>query len=546
MQHNPPLYKSPVWLRYAIPLGTVSIVTILRLTVLQEATANHPLSLFIIPVMISAWCGGAAPGVFATILGVITGTILFGPYSSELETSSAWVRIFFFILASAVCVFVIARLHYVRYKAEQEILKRTEVEVELHKEIARCKHVEEQLAEALQKAEFANQAKTDFLSNMSHEIRTPLNAVVGVTRILAMSNPLTPKQKECVSTLQLSASSLLTLITDVLDVSKIEAGAIELESVPFNLRQICQDVVGMMTPKANEKNLHLILESDSIASADYIGDPQRIKQVIINLCGNAIKFTDSGFISIGVRSDEISAEMDNVCIYVKDTGIGIPADYLPKIFDQFVQGDASIHKKYGGTGLGLTISKRFIDAMGGTITVESKYAVGSTFKIRLALKKAPKVVARLDNKIDFNDVEVSSSYAKEKILIVEDNEANILVLTSYMERFGYAYDIAMTGGEALKKIEKENYLAVLMDVRMPGLDGLDTTLIIRRNERLLNRNRLHIIGVTANAMASDRQQCYEAGMDDFMTKPYEPVLLEKKLRDLSWTAPASVSASADA
>ena len=503
------------------------MVVALRLTLLRDATAQYPLSLFIIPVIFSAWYGGAIPAAIAAALAVVAGTVFFSPYNLKLDTTSGLVRVFLFAFVNTVCVFVITRLHRERYKAEQEILKREKIEA--------------QLALALQKAEFANKAKTDFLSNMSHEIRTPLNAVVGLARILGMSSPLTDKQKEFVSTLQLSADALLMLITDVLDVSKIEAGAVEIESIPFNLRQICEDVVGIMSQKASEKNLHLILEADGLAHADYIGDPQRIKQVVMNLCGNAIKFTHAGVISVALHADEIDAGNDLVSISVKDTGIGIPPDQLPKIFDQFAQGDADIHKKYGGTGLGLTISKKLMEAMGGTITVESKYAVGSVFKLRLPLKKTPATVVSSKRAEAASRLEASRPQSKEAILIVEDNEANILVARSYMERLGYSYEIALTGADALKKIEERRYLAVLMDIRMPGLDGLETTRIIRRNEARLKRARLYIVGVTANALDYDRQQCFDAGMDDYMTKPFDPAILQKKLQNLSW--PDVVTAS---
>ena len=246
---------------------------------------------------------------------------------------------------------------------------------------------EESMVEARNAAEAANIAKTDFLTNMSHEIRTPMNAIIGLSYILSRSE-LNPKQKECVNTLQMSADSLLALINDLLDISKIETGHVELESIPFKFGALLNDVASMLVPRLKEKQLEFKTDDEAMCGQAYMGDPARIRQIMLNLCSNAVKFTEKGVVTILLTREKIDDQQDSICIAVKDSGIGIAENKLSTIFEKFVQADTSINRKYGGTGLGLAITKTLTEVMGGTIDVQSKQGEGSTFTIHLPLPRA--------------------------------------------------------------------------------------------------------------------------------------------------------------
>lgn len=390
---------------------------------------------------------------------------------------------------------------------------------------------EEQLIAALKTAEAANIAKTEFLANMSHEIRTPMNAIIGLSNILAGEN-LTTRQKEFVRTLQMSADSLLALINDLLDISKIEARTVELEQIPFNLSQMLHEVISMMNVKANEKDLDFSMKADRIGRRDFIGDPTRIRQIVVNLCSNAIKFTDKGFIHIEV--DCVPSEepgIENISISVEDSGIGIAPSQIEHIFEKFVQADTSINRKYGGTGLGLAITKTLAGIMGGDVVVESVLGKGSKFTVTLPLAVAGEEEATELELINLSEDKIMSEN-KKKILLVEDYAPNVLVAGTFLEEFGYDWESAKSGNEAIAMFERGGYDAILMDVQMFGMNGLEATRLIRAYEAQHTRARTPIIGMTAHALAGDRERCLGVGMDDYISKPFNPNELQAKLHHM--------------
>lgn len=377
-------------------------------------------------------------------------------------------------------------------------------------------------------AEKANKAKTDFLANMSHEIRTPMNAVIGLTHIL-QTTKLDAKQKQCVDVLQSSSESLMMLINDLLDIDKMEALDIELEHAPFSMTAVLDQVVSVMSVKAKQKGVNLIVHYESGLYKTYIGDSGRIRQIALNLVGNAVKFTDrGGSVSVFFANGGKGNGKKAITVTVTDTGIGIPEDKIEMIFGRFIQADASITRKYGGTGLGLSISQALAQRMGGSISVTSVVGQGSSFVLHLSLAvEASDSEKHYQENIIYLDMQANAAILP--ILLVEDYEPNVLVATSMFNNFGYRYEVARNGQEAVERFASRKYSIVLMDVEMPLMDGYATTRHIRGIEKSTASPPVAIIAMTAHAMKGDREKCMAAGMNDYIAKPFSPHQLQAVL-----------------
>ena len=377
-----------------------------------------------------------------------------------------------------------------------------------------------ELARARDEADAANEQKSAFLANMSHEIRTPLNGVLAMAQVMELS-PLSPIQRERLSVISQSSETLLTIVNDVLDLSKIEAGRLELNPRPFDIAALAQTLGALYAPVAEDKGLAFSIETDPACAGWWLGDPDRLRQVAANLIGNAIKFTEAGEVQVDIRC----IEPEGLHIEVRDTGIGVPADKQELIFDKFRQAESATSRRFGGTGLGLSISRQLVELMGGRLWVESRPGAGSNFAFEIPLPRAAEPPAA----VAVAPAEPASETGRLRVLAADDNATNRQVLAAILDQLGVELDLRDDGEGAVTAWRAGVYDAILMDIQMPGLDGVAATRMIRAEESASGRPRTPIIALTANAMTHQLAEYRAAGMDDCVAKPIRIVELHAAL-----------------
>ncbi len=426
---------------------------------------------------------------------------------------------------------------YLKKKVAEQTKGINQINQQLRVEIKEKRDQEKILLNAMEDAQQGIKIKDQFLSNMSHEIRTPMNGIRGMTNLL-LSTELSELQHKYLSAIDYSSKNLLVIINDILDLSKINSEKLEIEKINFKLRDVLDSVHKTFELKTNDKAIDLHLEIDENVPKKLCGDPVRINQILLNIVGNAVKFTEKGSVTILCKLHQQTEEEITIAFEVIDTGIGIKKENIKNVFENFSQANSTITRKFGGTGLGLPISKKLIELHGGVLGIESELGKGTSFSFTINFNH-PLADTEKDM-IEKGRIISEAQKSRVKILLAEDNKINQLVATKFLARFGFKADVANDGKEAIEMSIAKDYDLILMDVQMPQIDGLEATRIIKSNLKEKDKT-IKVMAMTASVLRSEVDRCFDAGMDAFISKPFDPDDLYQKIINLTCGMEESVS-----
>ncbi|MEO6846294.1 MAG: MASE1 domain-containing protein [Chthoniobacterales bacterium] len=500
----------------------VSLVSMVAIFFSPARAGVGPMPMVFLPFFVTVWAalrfGASGTSLAVLMLAIISayGTAVGCGAFVQPELSEGVFLLWTYLSSVAILSLMMTGIEVGRSRAERELLQSKEELEETNRQL------QESIANAKQlaiEAKSASEAKSSFLANMSHEIRTPMNAIIGMTEML-IDSPLTEEQQKNAELVRSSGESLLLLINDILDLSRIEAGKLDLELGKFNLQKLLDEISALLKPEAENKKLKFSYDIRPEVPLSFYGDAGRLRQVLLNLANNAVKFTNAGEINIHVATESVEGNDCILCFEIEDTGIGIAKLRMNQLFHPFVQADNSTTRKFGGSGLGLAISRQLVELMGGEIGMESEEGKGSVFYFTVRLLKAEQTSVAQSSAEKLPDP-VVKAISTARLLVVEDNVTNQSVVSMQLRRLGYKADVVSNGREALETLRSTDYDIVLMDCQMPEMDGYETTKAIRAGKEGGNvRNPdIPIIAMTANAMKTDRDICLAAGMNDYISKP---------------------------